>query len=216
MFPSNRLVMHSGPLAGKTLPLEKEEVFIGRDLSNDIVINDPEVSRRHARLFLQGNNYVIEDLGSTNGTYVNGQRLMGPYVLRPGEVIVFGEHITALYEGTQPDLGSTVAAARSPAQSNPPQASPPVYDNPPAYSNNPPPPERPTFTVQQGYVGQVPDVEELEETPERRIPVWVLVVGALLLLTCLCIGFFELVDVTRSWCWLFGWLINIFSPGLCP
>ncbi len=203
MFPSHRLVMHSGPLAGKAFPLEKNEIFIGRDLSNDIVINDPEVSRRHARLFIQGNNYVIEDLGSTNGTYVNGQRLMGPYVLRPGEVIVFGEHITGLYEGAEPDLGSTVAAVHEPAQ-------------PAVEIYNAPPPERPTFTVQQGYVGQVPAVDELEEPPERRIPVWVLVVGALLLLTCLCIGFFELVDVTRSWCWLFGWLINMFSPGLCP
>ncbi len=204
MFPSHRLVMHSGPLAGKAYPLEKGEIFVGRDLSNDIVINDPEISRRHARLFTQGSNYVIEDLGSTNGTYVNGQRLMGPYVLRPGEVIVFGEHITALYQGTPPDTGATVAAGRGPAQTGAP-----------AFNNNPEP-ERPTFTVQQGYVGQVPAVDDLEEPTGRRIPVWVLVVGALLLLTCLCVGFFELVDVTRSWCWLFGWLINMFSPGLCP
>ncbi len=207
MFPSHRLVMHSGPLAGKSYPLENDEIFVGRDLSNDIVINDPEVSRRHARFFTQGNNYIIEDLGSTNGTYVNGQRLMGPYVLRPGEVIVFGEHITALYEGVEPDLGSTVAAARGPVQTGAPSYNPP---------QPPPQQERPTYTVQQGYVGQVPEVDDMEELPERRIPVWVLVVGALLLLTCLCVGFLELVDVTSSWCWLFGWLINLFSPGLCP
>lgn len=201
MVPSHRLVMHSGPVAGKAFPLEKNEIFIGRDLNNDIVINDPEVSRRHVRLFVQGNNYVIEDLGSTNGTYVSGQRLMGPYVLRPGEVIVIGEHITALYEGEQPELSATVAAGRAPGQVSPP-----------AYSSGPPP----GYTVTPGYAGQVPTMEELEEPAERRVPVWVLVLGAFVLLTCLCIGFFVIVDATYSWCWLFGWLINLFSPGLCP
>ena len=71
-----RLVMRSGPTVGKVYPLDKNELFLGRDLSNDIVINDPEISRRHSRLFLQGNTFAIEDMGSTNGTFVNGQRLI--------------------------------------------------------------------------------------------------------------------------------------------
>jgi pSer/pThr/pTyr-binding forkhead associated (FHA) protein len=98
MAPTYRLVMRSGPTVGKTFLLEKVETTLGRDLSNDIVINDSEASRRHARIFLQGGNYIIEDLGSTNGTSVNGQRLMGPYVLRPGELIMFGESISLLFE----------------------------------------------------------------------------------------------------------------------
>ena len=50
MGPSFQIVIRSGPTPGKTYPLVKSEIFIGRDLSNDIVINDPEISRRHARL----------------------------------------------------------------------------------------------------------------------------------------------------------------------
>jgi hypothetical protein len=199
MVPSYRLVMHAGPLAGRVFSLEKTEIFVGRDLSNDIVLNDPEISRRHARLFMQGNNFVIEDLGSTNGTAVNGQRLIGPYILRPGETVVFGEHITAIFEVTQPEVNATVVSV--------PQARPrsvPSYDAPPPYT---PPP---------GYVGQVPGVEEGELPPERRVPVWVLIVGAILLLACVCIAFLVIVDITYSWCWLFGWLFNLFSPGLCP
>jgi hypothetical protein len=205
MVPSYRLVMHAGPLAGRAFPMEKTEIFVGRDLSNDIVINDPEVSRRHARLFLQGNNFVIEDLGSTNGTAVNGQRLLGPYILRPGETIVFGEHITAVFEATQPDAGSTIVSAP------PPQAQPRSAPAAPAYGPPPPP-----YASPAGYVGQVPGVEDPDMLPERRIPVWVLVLGAILLLACVCIAFLVIVDVTYSWCWLFGWLFNIFSPGLCP
>lgn len=62
-------------------------MFIGRDLTNDIVINDAEISRRHARLISQAGGYVLEDLGSTNGTFINGQRLASPYILRPGETV---------------------------------------------------------------------------------------------------------------------------------
>jgi hypothetical protein len=199
MVPSYRLVMHAGPLAGRAFPLEKTEIFVGRDLTNDIVINDPEVSRRHARLFLQGNNFVIEDLGSTNGTAVNGQRLLGPYILRPGEAVVFGEHITAVFEAVQPETSSTIASAPQP----PPRSAQP-YEAPPPYVQPP------------GYVGRVPVVDEAELPPERRVPVWVLVLGAILLLSCVCIAFLVVVDVTYSWCWLFGWLFNMFSPGLCP
>jgi hypothetical protein len=204
MVASYRLVMHSGPLAGRAFPMEKTELFVGRDLSNDIVINDPEVSRRHARLFLQGNNFVLEDLGSTNGTAVNGQRLLGPYILHPGETVVFGEHITAVFEATQPDVGSTVVSAPQQAPRSAPAAS-----AGPAYA---PPP----YVEPAGYVGRVPGVEEGELPPERKVPVWVLVLGAVLLLACVCIAFLVIVDVTYSWCWLFGWLFNMFSPGLCP
>ena len=78
------LIMRTGPNPGKSFELTKNELYIGRDINNDIVINDSEISRKHARLILQAGGYVLEDLGSTNGSFVNGQRLMGPHVLRPG------------------------------------------------------------------------------------------------------------------------------------
>ncbi len=95
---SYQFVMNAGPTPGKEFPLEKDELFIGRDLTNDIVINDAEISRRHARLVSQAGGYVLEDLGSTNGTFVNGQRLASPYILRPGETVTLGEHVTLTYE----------------------------------------------------------------------------------------------------------------------
>jgi hypothetical protein len=77
------LIMRSGPEPGKAYELTNSEIYIGRDIHNDVVINDAEVSRKHARMEIQAGGYVLEDLGSTNGTFVNGQRLMGPHVLRP-------------------------------------------------------------------------------------------------------------------------------------
>jgi pSer/pThr/pTyr-binding forkhead associated (FHA) protein len=73
---SYQLVVNSGPNIGKVYPLTQSEIVIGRDPTNDIVINDAEVSRKHARLMLQAGSYVLEDLGSTNGTYVGGQKLL--------------------------------------------------------------------------------------------------------------------------------------------
>ncbi len=117
-----KLILKSGSDIGTTYPLEKTEIFLGRDLSNDIVINDPEVSRRHARLVLTGNTYAIEDLGSTNGTFLRGQRLTAPVVLTPSENITLGENVLIAYEFIPIDPDATVAVFRRPA----PSASQPV------------------------------------------------------------------------------------------
>lgn len=132
-----RLVMRSGPNVGQVYPLEKNELSIGRDLSNDIIVNDPEVSRRHLRMFLQGNQYGVEDMGSTNGTFVNSQRLAGPYVLHPGEFLTLGERINFVYEVV--DTDATVASIgtqlrqETPAQAEQPKipAPPPPFSTPP-------------------------------------------------------------------------------------
>ena len=84
-------VMRSGPTVGKVYPLEAAEISIGRDSSNMVAINDAEVSRRHARMELRGSAYMIQDLGSTNGTFVNGTRITGLQVLNPGDTVAFGE-----------------------------------------------------------------------------------------------------------------------------
>ena len=56
---------------GQSFDLNKPVVTIGREAGNDIVLEDPQVSRHHARLTLQGGGYVVEDLGSTNGSFIN-------------------------------------------------------------------------------------------------------------------------------------------------
>ena len=101
-----QLTMRSGPNPGTVFALEIDQIGIGRDSANEISVNDAEVSRRHARLTFQGGKYVLEDMGSTNGTFVNGQRLSGPRVLKSGEVISLGEQIVFVYETVDSDPGS--------------------------------------------------------------------------------------------------------------
>ena len=101
MSTQYKLILQSGVGAGTEYPLEKTDLILGRDLSNDIVVNAPEVSRRHARLILEEGGYILEDLGSTNGTFIRGQRLGAPLVLRPGETITIGEKVVLKYEVLQ-------------------------------------------------------------------------------------------------------------------
>ncbi len=94
-----RLVVRQGPIPGQIFELNGNEISIGRDIGNDIVINDAEVSRNHARFILEGDRYKIEDLNSTNGTYIDGQRLIGPHLMAIGEIIMFGDNVGMIYDG---------------------------------------------------------------------------------------------------------------------
>lgn len=84
-----RLHIDAGPDRGKTFNLSAVSIVIGRREDCDVVLNDPSVSRRHARLELHRGKYTISDLGSTNGTMVNGVKIHTK-VLEPGDVVTLG------------------------------------------------------------------------------------------------------------------------------
>jgi len=73
-----------------TFPLLKKTTVLGRLHTNDIVLEDPNISRVHAEVKKEGNEFFIHDLGSTNGTYVNGKP-QKKWVLQDGDIIVLGE-----------------------------------------------------------------------------------------------------------------------------
>ena len=65
--------------------------IVGRSTDNDVVIDDPSVSRQHAQITSQNGLYYLEDLGSANGTYVNGIQSSGRQTITPGSTIKVGE-----------------------------------------------------------------------------------------------------------------------------
>ncbi|MBN1145831.1 MAG: FHA domain-containing protein [Anaerolineales bacterium] len=165
-----QLVMGAGPHPGKVYELTQGELTIGRDISNNIVINDPEVSRRHARLTAQAGAYVIEDLGSTNGTFVDGQRLIGPHTLRSGETIMFGEKVSLKYEQLGYDPNATLIGASAAAPAPPPSRD--TYRIPPFEEEKPyapAPPQEMYAAPQQDYQpAPIPRTEYVPPEPEYQ------------------------------------------------
>ncbi len=90
---SARLVIKRGPNPELSYTLTPGETSIGRSSTNSIPIADPEVSRRHACIRWGENGYVIEDWGSTNGTFVNGHRVNGTVMLFNEDEIRLGDTI---------------------------------------------------------------------------------------------------------------------------
>jgi pSer/pThr/pTyr-binding forkhead associated (FHA) protein len=89
---------YSGPVTGQVIELAERDTTLGRDLSNDIVVSDSEVSRNHARLRWQEDGYTIQDLRSTNGTWVNGNSAMPAARLTAGDMVAVGKVSVFVYE----------------------------------------------------------------------------------------------------------------------
>jgi len=204
MSTTYKLILQSGVGAGTEYPLEKTDLILGRDLSNDIVVNDPEVSRRHARLILQEGSYILEDLSSTNGTFIRGQRLGAPLVLRPGETITIGEKVVLKYEVLQTDPNATVVVQRRVVDATQPPAAPvsipaPVMVQPPI----------------QPVSMQPPNLQQPRARKKMsRALIIILVLLAILFVFCLIPWL--IIEMTDSYCALFPGVFNSLQPGACP
>ncbi|MEW5987813.1 MAG: FHA domain-containing protein [Chloroflexota bacterium] len=94
-----QLTERRGPKPGEIFLLTLDTMVIGRDPGATIVLNDPEVSRQHAQLTRTAEGYQLQDLGSTNGTFIDGARLAGePRTLSPGQMITLGSNVTLFFQ----------------------------------------------------------------------------------------------------------------------
>jgi pSer/pThr/pTyr-binding forkhead associated (FHA) protein len=96
-LPLASLLFRTGDLKGRRLPIKVPVANIGRGDYNDVVISDPSVSTMHAKLQRREAIWILTDLGSTNGTFVEGERLTGEVPLSPGTTLRFGD-VSALFE----------------------------------------------------------------------------------------------------------------------
>ena len=91
--------------------MDRESARVGRDPTCDIVVSEATVSRRHARLFWEGQELVVEDLGSSGGTFLNGTRVERATV-KPGDVIRFGPRVEYTVESETPTASLGMVAER--------------------------------------------------------------------------------------------------------
>jgi len=109
------LKVTAGPGAGQSLDFEQAEVNFGRTSDNDVVIYDPNVSRRHFHIVARGQDFVVEDLGSSNGTTLNGSKVKSQ-VLQTGDQLSVGDAVFVFQAAVSEARGGAVARrARGPA-----------------------------------------------------------------------------------------------------
>ncbi len=196
-------------------------MMIGRETGDDIVIKDPEISRKHARVVLQGAFFVIEDLGSTNGTSLNGQRISAANPLQDGDVITLGEKTNLVFEpisdpetilnpyaqspATMPSRGEVPITPAPPLayQQVPPVQ--PAYQMPPVQPAYPQPPAPSFQQVPQQYqpprqqpmpaalpMQEYAEAPYMEQAQKKGLPTWAILLIILGILV-LCIGCVVLV-----------------------
>jgi pSer/pThr/pTyr-binding forkhead associated (FHA) protein len=85
-----KLVITAGCRQKQVIRLRSEDTIVGRQHGCDLRIPSPDVSRRHCRLSMRSECLVVEDLASSNGSYVNGVRIQGEELLRPGDALAIG------------------------------------------------------------------------------------------------------------------------------
>lgn len=178
---SSRLIVRTGPNPGMVFDLTKEVTMLGRDVTNDIVVGDAEISRQHSRITRTPGGMVLEDLGSTNGTFVNGDRLVSPRVLASGDLVGMGENVTMTYESSAPEAAATVMGVPRGAPA-PRTSAPPVAAAPRAAT--PLPQARPAAPI--------PAEEEAPARGGSRK--WLLAGCGCLILLVVCVGLLYVLD----------------------
>lgn len=192
MSPASfRLVVRTGPNPGMAFDITKEVTVLGRDVSNDIVIGDSEISRQHSRISRTPGGYVLEDLGSTNGTYINGVRLAAPQVLNPGDTVGLGENVTLMFNATSPEAAATVMGPAARAVVQAPRA---PY---------PPPPPGPATPA------AIPQAEPV--APPKKSRLWLFAGCGCLVLIAVCVV--ALLVMPCEW---YLPVTSLFGYSYCP
>lgn len=220
-----RLIVRRGPQPNQVYELNKDLISLGRDITNDIVINDPEVSRHHCRLTRTSTGYMLEDLGSTNGTFVNGQRLAAARPLAHNDMVGLGETVTLAYEGAA--VQAPTPGAPGPGQqqtlvgSTPPPSPQPGYEQAPPRPYAPPGVQQPYAPPgQQPYYAQQtpPGYEYYEEEPSGpSAGRWLAIGCGCLVVLCLVIAVVALyiIDAQNLWCDVLPFVPGLFGQP-CP
>ena len=195
--PKPRLVVRRGPNPDHVYLLQNDTTIVGREPINDAMFPDPEVSRRHCRIVQQKGEYFIEDLNSTNGTFVNGRRIYEITRLSSGDIIDFGETVRVVFEYLLPMDGDEDEIINDPRLQG---FRDQTYAQAGSYKTIPPYSSRPAVSRQDYYAQLEPAVSEQNRYPSnmglKPWQSWVIGGGIALLIMamCLCGGILYYLD----------------------
>jgi pSer/pThr/pTyr-binding forkhead associated (FHA) protein len=210
--PKPRLVVKRGPNLDHIYLLQNETTIVGREPINDAMLPDPEVSRRHCRIVQKKGEYSIEDLASTNGTFVNGRRISEVTRLSSGDIIDFGETVRVVFEYLLPLNDDVNEVANDPRLQG---FKEPAYAQAGSYKTIPPYSAHATAGAGQDYYAQLePTVSDkpVVYAPKPVLRPWQswIIGGTLAILVLsmgLCGGLLYYLDTNNPellWGWLTG------------
>jgi predicted component of type VI protein secretion system len=200
-----KLIFRSGDLSGNKRELSGDLLRIGRDPANDFVVENIEVSRNHSKITHSEGLYTLEDLNSTNGTFLNGRKISTPERLKDGDLISFGEanvfefsldkEVEAKVEPEFPGEEKSENEVKKDFFSK--MKTEPEFDN--GLDANEPRNEK------GNVIGRL-----------SKLPTWaVVLLIALGFIVLFCIIPLFFIEITNQWCNLFSGFFNAISPGTC-
>ncbi len=209
MTSSVKLIVKTGDEINKSFDLIKDKNIIGRDPESNIVIDDIEISRSHLAITKEGETFQIEDLNSTNGTFLNGKKLEKLTVIKNGDLISLGENhvlefvVEKIDEGTEPsklDQAEPLEVTKDEEKTTKGEDS----QKERAFKIKPDKNNRKKKTSSQKAGGQ-------------KKPTWVVILlAALTFVVIFCVIPLIVIDATDQWCNLFAGFFNSMNPGVCP
>lgn len=206
-----KLIFQAGSQPGKEVLLTGDEITFGRDPENIVVLDDVQISRHHLRIYRENQNWLVEDLNSTNGTTVNGKALKKAQKLKHDDTVTMGEDVTfkVVLQEEKAHRASKKEEPTLEEEEKPrkrlsfkrekPQKMDPVEEMP-------------------GSVSDEPD-EESKDTVKflDKYPKWAIILMiAIAFIIVFCVIPFVVIEVSDQWCNLFSGFFNSVSPGVCP
>ncbi len=205
------LTMIEGPKVGTQYYLEKNEIWIGRDKSVDLNVNNPEVSRKHAKLTFLNGNFVLDDNRSTNGTFVNDIRIVIPTKILNGDIIKFGGQVTFKFDAFTPDAEATVVSYISPENKK--------FNQPGSLGDaHMPPPILKEPEILQSLVEKKNQPQSrIQKEKLKKYPGWAIILTIIIIfLVVFCLVPILIVEIGDLWCQGFlGDLFQSIAPGSC-
>jgi pSer/pThr/pTyr-binding forkhead associated (FHA) protein len=205
-----KLIFQTESQPVKEVQLTGDEITIGRDPENSVVLDDVKISRYHLRIFRDKQNWMVEDLKSTNGTTLNGKALKKAQKLKHGDLVTMGEEIPfkVVLEVEKP---AEKSAESEVAQAEPHKKVKIKKDKPKPVKTDPMT-DNPIGEEGVNPAGEADTVKFLDKYPKWAVVLMI----AIAFIIVFCVIPIVVIEVSDQWCNLFSGFFNSVSPGVCP
>jgi len=210
MTSSIKLIVKTGDEINKSFDLIKDKNIVGRDPESDIVIDGIEISRNHLVITKKGETFQIEDLNSTNGTFLNGKKLKKLTDIKNGDLISLGENhvlefvVEKIDEVTEPSQLDQEEPLEEVTQDE--EKITKVEDSQKVRASK----IKPDKNNRKKKTSS-------QKAGDQKKPTWVVILlAASAFVVIFCVIPLIVIDATDQWCNLFAGFFNSMNPGVCP